>query len=350
MDILLYFYHTKSSFVKKDLEIFTTKYQVIEDSFKIKNRFSVFTLLIKQLYFLIQYVNKAKVIVIQFSGYHSLLPTLFGKLFNKPVLIIPGGIDCVSFPEFGYGNFTKTILAKFTCLSYRLASHIAPVHERLVHSSYTYASFSNKEQGYKVYCPTVTTPFTTIYNGFDSETFYRTQTIRNKNSFITVATSLSSEFRQKLKGIDLILEAAKRLPHFSFTILGIKDSVFPTASKNVTLIPPIGNSKLPEVFSSHEFYLQLSLSEGFPNALCEAMLCECVPVGSQVSSIPEIISDTGFILKKNDTNLLVDLLQTAVQSDTLVLGKNARNRIVENYNIERRKVALLNLLKEIQLG
>ena len=66
------------------------------------------------------------------------------------------------------------------------------------------------------------------------------------------------------------------------------------------LIPKITQRELINYFSMSRFYLQLSFSEGFGNALCEAMLCECVPIGSNVGAIPFIINDTGFILKKKD--------------------------------------------------
>jgi glycosyltransferase involved in cell wall biosynthesis len=72
----------------------------------------------------------------------------------------------------------------------------------------------------------------------------------------------------------------------------------------VTVAGKIEYHKLVELYNRHEFYLQLSVAEGFPNTLCEAMLCGCIPIGSNVFSIPKIIGDTGFVLKHRNMDEL----------------------------------------------
>ena len=94
--------------------------------------------------------------------------------------------------------------------------------------------------------------------------------------------------------------------------------------------------------------MQLSLSEGFPNALSEAMLCECVPLVSNVGGMPDIIHDCGYLLKHKDQDELFKLIGSALKNDDLNgLGKKARKRIVDNYTFENRKNKLLSELEKL---
>ena len=113
------------------------------------------------------------------------------------------------------------------------------------------------------------------------------------------------------------------------------------------MLDAVKNEELIDIFSSCEFYLQLSMAEGFPNSLCEAMLCECIPIGSNVFSIPEIIGDSGFVLKNRSGDELKQILQQALNADKDVLKKKARLRITENYTLESRKAKLLSLCSSL---
>jgi glycosyltransferase involved in cell wall biosynthesis len=75
----------------------------------------------------------------------------------------------------------------------------------------------------------------------------------------------------------------------------------------------------------------LSVWEGFPSAPCEAMLCECVPIASPVAALPEIIGDTGYILERKDPDQLEALIAQALTSDLDLLGRKARQRIMERF-------------------
>ena len=75
------------------------------------------------------------------------------------------------------------------------------------------------------------------------------------------------------------------------------------------------------------------------------MLCECIPIGSDVNFIPGIIGDAGFILKHRDEGLLEELIRQALQCENKAeLGENARQRIIDNFGIEKREQQLFSLI------
>jgi len=340
---IILFYPSRSSFVKKDIEILSEKYSVVESDFNVQQKALTPFFLIGQMFFLLKNIWQADLVICEFASYHSLLPTVFAKLCKKPSLVVIGGTDAVSFPSIHYGNFSKRTMAFFTKWSLKWASHIAPKHEALVYSDYSYQDADFKKQGYKFFIPDIRTPYTVIHNGYNSE-FWNRKKEKIKNRFITVASGINRGFVRRLKGIDLITEVAPFFPECEFVIIGVPENYdLGESSKNIVKIPFVENSKLPEYYSEAEFYLQLSMSEGFPNALCEAMLCECIPVVSNVSSMPEIVGDSGFILLKRDVNMLKETIAKALESDRRTLAAKARNRIAQNYPVQKRRDQLLSL-------
>jgi len=344
--VLLYFYPSKASFVRKDLAIFQQAGQVIEHECPPFPKWQTPWMLLKQKLFLLRHIQSAQVLIVQFGGYHSFLPALFGKLFGKPCLIILGGYDCYAFPNINYGVFQKRVLRWFVSWSYKLASHLSPVHESMINSPYTYDPESGERQGYAHFIKGIKTPVSTVYNGYEPEVFYNQHLPRKPLSFLTVAvdTGGSNFYR---KGIDIILKAALMCPDGQFTIVGNSRGDQSKLPTNVTLLPPVDYSQLLAIYNEHVFYLQLSMAEGFPNALCEAMLCGCVPIGSAVFAIPAIIADSGFVLKKRDPKLLTDLLNEAVHADVVPLQTKARQRIVDHFTLDKRAAGLLHLIQHL---
>jgi glycosyltransferase involved in cell wall biosynthesis len=341
----LYFYHSKTSFTEIDRNVLETKYLVKESPFIIKNGLSIPFLWIQQVVFLLRNIQRAEVILCMFAGYHSFLPVLFGKLFKKKVVIVAGGIDCVAFPSINYGNFNKKILGWITCWSFKNCYHIAPISEYLVDSPYTFQPYDHPRQGILFHCRKVRTPITVIYNGFNIDKWYYNNETRLPKSFLTIASNLDNNTRKKIKGVDLLIETARLLPDCSFTILGSNQNI-QNLPRNIKLLPPVSHDLLRSIYCTHQFYLQLSISEGFGNTLAESMLCECVPIGSSAGAIPMIIENAGYILNKKNSLELKQLIEDALKNDQLnLLGKEARNRIIKNFSFERRKEGLLKLFE-----
>ena len=302
---------------------------------------------VSQLLFLLGNIGKADLLIVQFAGYHSLLPALLGKIFNIPCLIIVGGTDAHYFPGIGYGNWQKNVLKTFTALSFRLCTHIAPKHSSLINSAYSYEPSEPNQQGIFARLPQLKTPYTEITNGYDTVKWHCTSQ-KKKNTFITVSGAWEYHFQQQLKGIDLILQVAPSFPDCEFIILGVDNANrIQTTLTNVKIFPGVKNEELINIFSACEFYMQLSIAEGFPNALCEAMLCECIPIGSAVFSIPEIIGDGGFVLENRNPVQLKLLIKKAIQSEKELLKKKARLRITEDYTLQIRKQKLLGLCNNL---
>lgn len=344
---VLYFHSVKSSFVRKDVALLEQHFDVKITFFDPSNKFLVPFQFLKQWAFLIANIWSADILITQFGGYQSYLPSRFGKIFGKPSLIILGGSDCVNFPSINYGNFNKKLLGLFTKWSYMNATHLSPVHKSLVQGPYTYTNDDFEEQGYLKYCPKVTADFTELHYGYDHQLF---QGSENKipNSFITVGYLNNANYYRK--GIDLIFGLAKAKPNYVFTIVGgtIEDLPVRDVPENVKMVKSVSYEELKDLYGTHQFYFQLSICEGFPSAICEAMLCGCIPIGSDVAAIPQIIGESGFVLKKKDAQELELLIDEALQSDLQARSKQARQHIMNHYPINEREklIQLVNRLME----
>ena len=340
---VLYFYPNEASYVNKDLAIIGKKYEIIKYRVEPSQVALLPIRMLYQLYLCIRYF-RIKYIICQFAGYHSFIPMLIGKLSPAKTVVVLGGSDCASFPEIDYGNYRKPVLGLFTTKSIQLADIISPVHEKMIHADYHYENFKRQTQGFKAFTGEVKGRIEVIYNGFVTDKFKDLKLERNTGFVCIAAYNRPTVFY--LKGIDLLTKAAEHFPEIPFTIIGV-DAAFMSQKRpqNLTYLPFMPQEDLVEVLNKHRFYCQLSISEGFPNALGEAMLCGCVPLVSEVGSMPAIIGDTGFVLSKYDENLLFEKITEMLAAPNLTqLSENARNRILQNFTIQQREDALLALL------
>lgn len=345
MKNILWIYTKRSTFVEKDIRLVSDNFKIYEFEFLNRPKYCALLSMIKLFFHLLVNLKKYDLYVCQFAGYQSFVPSIFYYFFKKKLLIIVGGTDCVSIPKINYGNFNKKLLGWVTKFSFNHCSHITAVDETLVFQKYEYDD-SIGNQGIKQFVPNIKTPISVIYNGYDSAKWHRTFEKVN-NTFITVAAG-SDLVTLYVKGIDIIYEVADFFPQCHFTIIGLPKGFDKFGNKkNITTLPFIQNNQLIDFYSKSEFYLQLSLTEGFPNALCEAMLCECIPIVSNVAAMPKIVGDAGFVLLKRDKKELINLIQKAIQSDKNYLSKKARERIMNNFSENNRKLEMLHLLENI---
>ena len=333
-----------SSFIKNDIAILETEYKVTINTYNWKNKTLAPWFLLLQFFFLLFKLSRASRVVVEFGGYWSVLPSVLGKLFGVPVFIILHGTDCASIPELNYGSLRKKYIKKGCQVSYKNATKLLPVSESLVYVENSFQKDISNRQGYKQFFPEIKTPYEVVFNGIDEDYWKTSQkNIKEEKSFLAVF----SEDQFYLKGGDMIFEVAEMFPNCKFRIVGISEEYHADKPENVELLGRLSLDGLKEQYQKSQFYFQLSVIEGFGVALCEAMLCECIPLGSSVNFIPEIIGDTGFILKEKDVELLSQIVSNALEVENKKkLGEDARKRIISNFSFDERRKKLLSVLNK----
>lgn len=249
----------------------------------------------------------------------------------------------MNMPEINYGNFRKKWLRKATVYSFKNCSLILPVAQALVKQDYQFDSKISSKQGLLNLIPGLSTPIQVIPNGFDTDFWRDLGENRTPFSFISVATGTSHPPRAQVKGYDLIEQLAGNHPDWTFTLVG--DSNYISPNQNVKILGKQSITELLALYNTNQFYLQLSTSEGFPNALGEAMACGCVPIGSAVGAIPEIIGDSRLILDKKEMVLLEEILGSATSLDLDSLAQESRKQITHHFSFTNRQSKLLAVLQ-----
>ena len=339
--MIIYTFPIRTAFIDRDLEMISPEMEIKAIGFT-QSPVKLPFYFVLQFFQLLWYLPRMTQYLCFFGGYHSVLPVWFGKVFGKRCIIQAGGTDCMNMPEINYGNFRKKWLRKATVYSFKNCSLILPVAQALVKQEYQFDPKISSRQGLLNLIPDLTTPIQAIPNGFDTDFWRDLEKKRNPFSFISVATGTSNPVRARVKGYDLIEQLAANHPDWTFTLAG--DPNYFSPNQNVKILGKQSNTELLALYNSHQFYLQLSTSEGFPNALGEAMACGCVAIGSAVGAIPEIIGETKLILQKKIISDLDHLLSHLDQDELMNFSENSVSRVQNHFSYSIRQTLLLQYL------
>lgn len=301
---------------------------------------------IESFWLLIRYRNALW--IHQSAGPSSFIPCLFGKVFGHKNIIVAVGTDSACFPEIDYGNFRKLTMRIPTVVSMKFADLICPVHASMEGYEYTYWDVEHKRQGFKAFIPSLTTPVYPIENGFDSKKWSAVKPYSDRKFDAIAVFIVGAANRSVLKGADLVLAVSKRNPDLRFKIIGgVADGA--EVPENCTVVSNCSQSELADHYNDAKLFLQPSITEGFPNTLGEAMACGCFPIGSRVSSIPEIIGAHGFVLNRRDDYDLEELVLEALQriASGAVNMQEISGSIFSRYSIERRTQKLLRAIERV---
>jgi len=267
-----------------------------------------------------------------FADIHTFYSVLFSQLSKKKSVVIVGGYDAAKVPEINYGLALSPVFLPLIKYVFKNADKVLVVDESLKKDAIKNFRLSGEN-------------IQTVPTGYDKE-LWKSKGI--KEDLVITVTHIKKE-SVKRKGLETFVLAADYLKEFKFVIIGapLDNSIHylkSIASPNVVFPGSVPNEELPQWYSRAKVYCQLSRYEGLPNALCEAMLCECVPVGTRYCGIPHAIGNTGFYVPYGDVKATVDAIKKALNSNK---GKEARERIKKFFPLDKREKQLVHLIYDL---
>jgi glycosyltransferase involved in cell wall biosynthesis len=172
---------------------------------------------------------------------------------------------------------------------------------------------------------------------------------------------------RKIKGVDVLIRAAERVcrifPEAVFLVVGAPpEEAYFQELKDLCAALGLGRNfkfvgeredVLPILKNSHVFCLP-SRSEGFSNALIEAMACALPSVATDVGGNDEALTDgtNGYLVPSEDTQLMADRILDLLRSPEKAskMGRAARARIEEQFTFEAMIGKLVGVYDDLVLS
>jgi len=263
----------------------------------------------------------------------SFWPLLIGRIFQKKTMVIVGGYDVAKVAEIKYGSLMTRRGRWKASYSLRKASSVLAVDEGLVSDIKNNLGFMSDK-------------IRTVHTGYDGDKFYP---LGEKQDIVLTVANAADWQRVRVKGLDMFVDVAKDLPGIRFQMIGIhgeaKERLEAISPNNLEIYGPMGMDELLKAYQKSKVYCQFSMREGLPNSLCEAMLCECVPVGTNVQGVRTVIDGVGFLVNPGNIRGASEFILKALSEPSL--GKDSRLRIINEFTIKTREDRIIEAIQKL---
>jgi len=266
-------------------------------------------------------VARSDVVFSWFASVYGSVAILWGRLLGKRTILQVGGVDLAKDDASGYGTWTSWWRAFVVGHALRRADHVMVVDASLGEEAIRRARYDGAN-------------IEVLETRFSPQDWFPEG---EKDPHVLTVAMVPDSARIRIKGIDVLLRAAGMSPGVRFLLVGIQDNVKAqlNISDNVTILNRLPAAEVLRLMQSAKVYCQSSRREGLSNSLCEAMLCGCIPVATDVGGSRRAIGETGFVVPPDDAGALADAIARAL-SRSPSEGLEARERIKTEFPEDKR--------------
>lgn len=310
-----------STFVMRDVELLSERYEVTVCLLPNRMGLQVLTRMAK----LIWNVAWSRAVLSWFAD-ASYYPTKICRYLGKGNVVVVAGYDVACIPEIGYGALIEPRVKERVEWVLRNASKVVAVDQGLIDDLKRHFS---DDFGAGV-----------LPTGYDHERYQP----GSKKELMVLSVCSADGRKGLVKGIDVFAECARKMPDVPFVLIGTRRSALPFMGNipdNLRIIEQLPAEEIVPYYQKAKVYCQLSMREGLPNAVCEAMLCDCVVVGSDVQGIRTAVGEMGYLVPYGDADAACEALRKALKNE----GVGGRSRIISNFSLGKRKEGLLETLE-----
>jgi glycosyltransferase involved in cell wall biosynthesis len=277
-------------------------------------------------------VRRSEVLVVWFASWHALVPLLLARLLRRPSLLIVGGFDTADVPEIGYGYQQGGIRRRLARSCMRLATRL------MTNSEYSRDEL-RRNAGFDA---------TVVHHGLP-DPFGSLP--RGERERLAITVSNVARIALERKGLRPFVEAGAQVPDVELVLVGkpvddAADLLRTLAAPNVRLAGRLSDQELDDLYRRAAVYVQASRHEGFGMGVAEAMLAGCIPVITAAGALPEVVGEAGVRIDAPSPEAIGEGIRRALE-----LGPEARaaarDRIVEEFPLSRRRDGLLQLVDEL---
>lgn len=266
-------------------------------------------LILNIIIFKLYYKNKKKLIIHS----HNPLFTFFSILKTK-ILTVHDGLFYLA----------KLSNNKLSSVLY-FVEHISYYRTQNVHFI---SNFTKKNSLYKN-----KKNYIIIYNSTILEKIKKNTTPLVKNNNILVVKSIEKKAR-----FDLILELAKQLSNYTFTIAGkgpllnyFQNEVNYFKINNINFLGFVPDEKLIELYNNTFLVINLAeYGEGFGLPIIESYMFDRPVLASNKCAIPEVIIDKSFLISNNTDNIIEKIAYVKDEYNNF----NYKDYYLKNFSIE----------------
>ncbi len=258
----------------------------------------------------------------------SKFPVRMAKLFHKKVIVVIGGYDVAKVESIGYGALLDPKKKRKEEYALQRADAVVAVDQGLVDDL---VKHFNRDFDAEV-----------VPTGYDDSVY---QPSGNKKALVLSVCNVIDR-RGLVKGIDVFAECARRMPDVPFRLIGVSGGALETLGvipKNLEVLGKLPAEEVIKHYQEAKVYCQLSMREGLPNAVCEAMLCGCIPVGSDVQGVRTAIGEHGSLVPYGDVEAACKAIRNALSTEDL----GGREWIISEFPERKRKERLNELLDRL---